>query len=186
MCAKHYQHDRAQRNGAQQCRRKACTLLAVFDGLCRPHYDRRRRMDDEQELRDARRCSVEGCKRPYGAAGYCDMHYQRFKKHGDPGEAKERRGARGTGYIANGYRYFKQKDGRHVAEHRLVMEEIYRRCLWPWENVHHKNGHRLDNRPANLEVWIKGQPAGQRLEDLVAFVVEHYPEDVRRALESRT
>lgn len=183
LCGKHYQQDRARRNGSKQCRRKKCTLLAVLDGLCRPHYDKRRRMDAEQELRDARRCChPDGCPRPYSAAGWCMMHYQRVMKDGDPGEVGERRAARGTGYLSNGYRYFKQKDGRHVAEHRLVMEEVLRRPLWPWENVHHKNGRRADNRPENLEVWIKAQPTGQRIEDLVAFVVEHYPDEVRKAL----
>lgn len=182
MCGKHYQQDRARRNGAKQCRRKGCTLLAVLDGLCRPHYDRRRRMDDEQELRDARRCSVEGCERPYDAMDLCDLHYQRFRKTGSTGSASPLRAPNGTGYMANGYRYFKQKDGTHKAEHRLVMEQVLGRYLWPWENVHHKNGKRADNRPENLELWMKPQPTGQRVEDLIKFVVEHYPEEVRRAL----
>jgi hypothetical protein len=187
MCAKHYQHDRALRNGAKQCRRKGCTLLGILDGLCRPHYDRRRRMDEEQELRDARRCSVEGCDRPYGAMGLCSLHYARKLKTGETGPANLLRAPNGTGYISKqGYRFFKGTDGRSIPEHRLVMEEVQGRYLWPWENVHHKNGRRADNRPENLEIWIKPQPAGQRLEDLIKFIVEHYPDDVRRALEEIT
>ncbi len=35
-----------------------------------------------------------------------------------------------------------------------------------------KNGKRADNRPANLELWVKKQPCGQRPEDLVAHARE--------------
>lgn len=36
------------------------------------------------------------------------------------------------------------------------------------------NGRKDDNRLGNLELWVKTQPAGQRVEDLVRWVVEHY------------
>jgi HNH endonuclease len=182
MCAKHYQQDRARRNGAKQCRRAGCTLLAVFDGLCRPHYYRRRRLDDEKELRDARQCSVEGCTRPYDTGGYCQLHYARKRKTGVTGPAALLRAVNGTGYLTRaGYRY-RWHDGQRMAEHQIVMEEILGRKLEPGENIHHRNGIRSDNRPGNLELWVKMQPAGQRVEDVVAFVVEHYPDEVRRAL----
>jgi hypothetical protein len=58
------------------------------------------------------------------------------------------------------------------------MEQYLGRKLYPFENVHHRNGIRSDNRPENLELWAKAQPSGQRVEDLVAFVVEHYPAEV--------
>ena len=59
-----------------------------------------------------------------------------------------------------------------IFEHRVVMEEMIGRYLLPHENVHHKNGNRQDNRPDNLELWIKKQPQGQRVEDLVTFAKE--------------
>lgn len=66
------------------------------------------------------------------------------------------------------------------------MEMHLGRALLPGENVHHLNGIRDDNRIENLELWVCTQPKGQRVEDLVEFVLDRYPDEVLALLDRRT
>jgi hypothetical protein len=65
------------------------------------------------------------------------------------------------------------------------MEETLGRPLLPEESVHHINGIRDDNRPENLELWASVQPYGQRVDDLLDFVVENYADEVTERLAAR-
>lgn len=157
-----------------------CELGIFVRPYCTNHYRRFRNYGDPlatdftTRSDGSRKCDVDGCEKRHNAKGYCAAHYAKLKKYGDPSISKYAdRTVLSDGYVI--------KNGK--AEHRWVMEEMLGRLLVPGENVHHKNGDRQDNRPENLELWSRSQPAGQRVEDKVNWALEmialYAPEKLR-------
>ncbi len=67
---------------------------------------------------------------------------------------------------------------RRIAAHRFVMEKHLGRKLKSFESVHHRNGIRSDNRIKNLELWTLNPTPGQRISDIIKFVVDYYWDEI--------
>lgn len=163
------------------CTLPGCTLPYLAMGLCGMHYQRRMLHGDPfytPTLAKDQPCTVRGCVQLQAAKGLCPKHYQRHLIHGDT-SVTFRSDQYGKGSITyKGYRILSKpghpnasKHGK-ISEHRWIMANMLGRPLLATEVVHHLNGNRLDNRPENLELWVKTQPCGQRIEDLVAWARE--------------
>lgn len=180
------------------CSVDGCEGRVIARGYCNTHYRRWNRYGDPEKTMRVQAYSGESCQHPDGCkrmarkAGWCSMHYNRVVETGDPGPIgtlrapkRPRRTADGRVMSSHGYAMVWNSDlKKYELEHRLVMERILGRRLSGLENVHHVNGVRDDNRPENLELWVSPQLKGQRVADLVAWVVAQYPDFVRVALEA--
>jgi hypothetical protein len=122
-----------------------------------------------------RLCSFEGCDRKSICVGLCNAHSNQ-KRRGEtlrPLRVQNDRWFDDDGYVMI-YKpdHPNARKSGSISEHKFVMSEMLGRALLPHENVHHKNGGRADNRPENLELWTRSQPAGQRVVDRVEWAKE--------------
>lgn len=108
----------------------------------------------------AKPCLVSGCDGVCdtyngGGHGYCCKHHRKFQRYGDPLAVRND----GSGFIdEKGYRIL-SVCGRHIPEHRVVMERHLGRKLFTREIVHHINFDKLDNRIENLVVVSRAEHA---------------------------
>lgn len=153
----------------------------------------------KRTLRECRYCrqsfEVLPCQLKKNRALYCSRECMGKWWHetGHPG--KQRKGMLGRRVTTEGYievycgkgpdfPWSRRKNG-WTLEHRLVMEKHLGRKLLSTEYVHHVRGEKADNRPENLELWVRQQPSGQRVSDLIAYVVEYHREALLTALSHR-
>lgn len=166
------------------CQVPGCVKPARTKDYCDMHYARVRAHGEPGSATRLTKkfggpCAVDGCSRKVIGDGLCRMHYERRRNTGVLGGPNSTRQPSGAGHVSKyGYRTI-MVNGRSIFEHRHIMETLLGRPLLRKESVHHKNGLRASNEQANLELWSKAQPAGQRVIDKVRFAIEMlrlYPE----------
>lgn len=191
LCSAHYSacKSRGEFGPSAICEEVSCGRPVHALSACMKHYKLKRFRGENP---GATECSAPQCTRPMAEKGLCNGHSLQRRKTGvigtlrayDPGSWGAARTTR------DGYRTLQRTvDGvpERILEHRLVMEEFIGRKLERYENVHHLNGQRDDNRIRNLELWDTFQPAGQRVEDKLSWMLDdflprHLTDDRKREL----
>ncbi len=184
----HYCHwcsekSRIEKTKGTPCSRCARTNVGISNRaakLCAACY--RRKLDEQDPVRKER--------------NRISKFKSRRKCRGQDPDAPPMKRRNGDGHLdKNGYFQITvwghpnctSKTGR-IAQHTYMMSQHIGRSLRKHESVHHKNGIRHDNRLENLELWHKGQPAGQRLDEKIEWAkafLEEYGFEVKKLSRKR-
>lgn len=150
---------------------RACYLRSDYHSETVAAANGRRHPVDSVILKPCEQCGTE-VRRPrsqYRNRTFCSVECRQVFR-----VASSRPQLTTSGYIKVFVgKQFPGADGKgYILEHRKVVQEQLCRPLLPEENVHHVNGVKTDNRPANLELWTTSQPCGQRVADKLAWARE--------------
>jgi hypothetical protein len=183
------------------CSEADCENPQMALGLCGFHYKRFKTGIPFDQYRKQRygpdaTCLADLCEEKPKSHGYCKFHAERVRHGVEVNKPKKKAKTisdipllteiESFNWHNNSHNYLSTHIGKkEILQHRVLWEAHNGRKLEKFENIHHINGIRDDNRIENLELWTKPQPCGQRPEDLVAWVIEHYREDVLRAIDTR-
>lgn len=136
----------------RRCTVDGCGLPLYAVGLCVNHYAGKLRNGTPEKKYASNKglkCSVDGCDEPARCKVYCSKHYLAFRHYGDPLVSKSKKGKASNVCSTTGYRKFAFL-GRRKGEHVWVMERAIGRELIKGEQVHHKDGNKLNNDISNL------------------------------------
>jgi hypothetical protein len=133
------------------------------------------------------RCKVKKCEQcnkyyiiapqHFKTSRFCTRHCS-SKSQPKQGEKSRRwnggRRKNNSGYveiwISKEERQKRNRKRQYILEHRLVMEKKLGRKLQENESIHHINGVKDDNRPENLELWVKHSTPGIRTKDVIECI----------------
>lgn len=178
------------------CKVGGCKIHCYGAGYCQKHYEKFRKYGDplgSAERKTGMNCTTPNCGGVVIARGMCANCYALWKRHGNPQARSEWYLKRyeeiidDHGYVLVYVKGHPNANRRsRVPKHRFVMAQYLGRPLRKNENVHHKNGNKVDNSLENLELWVTAQPKGQRPQDLVEWarqILRDYALDSKKLLD---